>query len=107
MNTWKVTALLSFSSFLDLVTEKWKPLAQELGAGAIDIQYFEARTHNHSMAILEQYGAHLTVNQLYKLLVRIGANAIADHLWSFLGWLLILPFHFDPWFLNFLVFYSY
>jgi hypothetical protein len=42
--------------------------------------YFEARIQNHSLAILDQYGAHLTVNQLYKILVNIGANAIADYL---------------------------
>jgi hypothetical protein len=67
-------------SLLFLVTEEWKPLAERLGASSVDIAFYADKTDNHSQAVLDEYGANLTVNQLYKLLVVIGANAIADYL---------------------------
>jgi hypothetical protein len=63
-----------------IVKEEWKQVAQNLGVSRENIEFYESKEKDHAKIMLQENCSEITVIELYDVLVKSGANAIADYL---------------------------
>ncbi|KAK3730621.1 hypothetical protein QZH41_008013 [Actinostola sp. cb2023] len=59
--------------------DKWKPFAELVGVSSDDIEFYDKRTTNPAYEILKDHCNNWSVEELYDVIVKCDANAIADN----------------------------